>query len=170
MIATATDTLCKLATLPLTAEQQVEFDSRRRQRFSGEVAAIGRRAPTATELEDYIYRAHELDLIEADRLTVVQLQEVVSELQRILPQAAQDELKRIQRTLSEFSQMRQAEANSNGAGQNRATGSEQGGEEKQEFADYLFAQSFQQLSTLIKSYRHIFITSTSIPVGQVAQI
>jgi hypothetical protein len=169
MIATATDTLCKLATLPLTIDQRSAFESRRSERFQHEVAAIGRRVPTASTVEDYIYRAHELDLIEADRLTVVQLQEVVAELQRILPLAAQDELRRIDRTLSEFSKMRQIDTE-NSANPTDPDVTEPERDQKQEFADYLFAQSFQQLSTLIKSYRHIFITSTVVPAGEVPKM
>jgi hypothetical protein len=149
LIATATETVCKLVALPLDPSKKEIFDRQRRENVASKFKELRPKSRIDDDpLDFYLYKGHELTLVEADMLTIVQLQAVIVKLNdEILPSAASDDLRRIQKTVEDFRELRERP---------NAKSSEIESDD-QALADYLFAQSFKQISTLIKSYRHKFI-------------
>lgn len=169
IIATATDAVCKLVALPLEPPKKELFDQDRREKVADKLSRI--RPGSAIDddpLEFYLYKPHELTLVEADLLTIVQLQAVIVRLNEILPLAASDELRRIRKIVDDFKELREQPKADGFKMQEQPKAEESRIQtDDQALADYLFAQSFKQISTLIKSYRHKFI---NLPLGAGTQV
>ena len=115
-------------------------------------------APSDDRYLSYVATSHKMTVDDVNDLTVKYVRLAIERLRVILGRAADQDIEDVEQRLREFDQVRRAALRGDALVQG-PEGGQAGSHLNQTLADYLFAQVFEMLLSLVKSHRHKFLVT-----------